>query len=186
MGLIDDHQIPRRREQILKTLAVVSLQLLQTPAAPPLQRLDRIQRADHLVMLAPQVVVRVRGRLAEGRQFRGLDKAEGLAKMQVQLRLPLPHQPLRRHDQDALDQAAQLQLAQDQASLDGLAETHLIRQQVAHPRAADRALQGIELMRQRHHAGVARRQQQVVRQCVQHLGRGRGVQDLRQVGGGAR
>ena len=132
-------------------------------------------------MHAPQVLFlshAAAAPLPEGSKLGRLDELEFLAEVQAHFRLPLAHQPLGRHHQDALHPAAQLQFAQHQAGLDGLAKAHLIGQQVADAVAADRAVQCIELMRQRHHAGLDRRQQQVVLQCIQQLGSRRGVQDL--------
>jgi len=155
--------------------------LLQAPAAPAFQRLNRIQRADHLVVHAPQVLFLARAAAAplpEGRQLGRLDELELLAEVQAHFCLPLAHKPLGRHYQDALHPATQLQLAQHQAGLDGLAEAHLIGQQVADTVAADGAIQCVKLVRQWHHAGLDRRQQQVVLQRIQQLGCRRGVQDL--------
>jgi hypothetical protein len=69
--------------------------------------------------------------LPEGRQFGRLDELQLLAEVQAHLGLPLAHQPLGRHHQHALGHAAQLQFAQDQPGLDGLAQAHLVGQQVA-------------------------------------------------------
>ena len=132
-------------------------------------------------MHAPQVLFLARAATAplpEGRQLGRLDELELLTKVQTHFRLPLAHQPLGRHHQDALHPATQFQFAQHQAGLDGLAETYLIGQQVANAVAADGTVQRIELVRQWHHAGLDGRQQQVVFQRIQQLGRRRGVQNL--------
>ena len=132
-------------------------------------------------MHAPQVLFLARAAAAplpEGRQLGRLDELELLAEVQAHFGLPLAHQSLGRHHQDALHPATQFQFAQHQAGLDGLAQAHLIGQQVANAVAADGAVQRIELVRQRHHAGLDGRQQQVVLQRIQQLGRRCGVQDL--------
>ncbi len=116
--------------------------------------------------------------MPEGRQLGRFDELELLAKVQAHFGLPLTNQPLGRHHQDALHPATQLQFAQYQAGLDGLAKTDLVSQQVTNAVAADRAVQRIELMRQRQHAGLDRCQQQVVLQRIQQLGCRRSVRDL--------
>ena len=78
--------------------------------------------------------------------------------VQAHFGLPLAHQSLGRHHEDALHPATLFLFAQHHAGLDGLAETHLIGQQVANAVAAHRAVQRVELVRQRHHAGLDRRQ----------------------------
>ena len=132
-------------------------------------------------MHAPQVLFLARttaAPLAEGRQLGWLDELKLLAEVQTHFRLPLAHEPLGRNHQDALHSTTQLQLAQHQTGFDGLAETYLVSEQVADAVAADRAVQRIELVRQRYHAGLNGRQQQVVLQRIQQLGSRRGVQDL--------
>ena len=185
VGFVDDDQIPRRRDQVLEALAVVGVELLQAPAAPTFHGLHRVQGTNHLVVHAPQVLFLARAAaapLAEGRQLGRLDELKRLAKVQAHFRLPLAYQPLGRHHQDALHPATQFQLAQHQTGLDGLAQAHLIGQQVADTVAADGAVQCVELVRQRHHAGLDRRQQQVVLQRIQQLGCRRGVQNLLHIG----
>ena len=43
MRLVNDHQIPRCRNQVLKPFAVVIVQLVQAPALAALDRFDRVQ-----------------------------------------------------------------------------------------------------------------------------------------------
>ena len=59
--------------------------------------------------------------LAEGRQLGRLDELELLAEVQAHFGLPLAHQSLGRHHQDALHPATQLQFAQHQPGFDGFA-----------------------------------------------------------------
>ena len=132
-------------------------------------------------MHAPQVLFLARAAAAplpEGCQLGRLDELELLTEVQAHFGLPLAHETLGRHHQDALHPAAQFQFAQDQAGLDRFTEAHLIGQQVANAVAADGAVQCIELVRQWHHAGLDGRQQQVVLQRIQQLGCRRGVEDL--------
>ena len=132
-------------------------------------------------MHAPQVLFLARAAAAplpEGCQLGRLDELELLTEVQAHFGLPLAHETLGRHHQDALHPAAQFQFAQDQAGLDRFTEAHLIGQQVANAVAADRAVQRVKLVRQRHHTGLDGRQQQVVLQRIQQLGRRCGVQDL--------
>ena len=116
--------------------------------------------------------------LPEGGQFCRVDELKLLTEVQAHLGLPLAHQPLGRHHQHALGHAAQLQFAQDQPGLDGLAQAHLVRQQVANAVLAHGSVERIELVRQRDDAGLDGRQQQVVLQGVQQLGRRCGVEDV--------
>ena len=127
---VDDHQIPRRRNQILEALPVVGAELFEAPAAPPFERLHGIERADDLIMQTPQVLLVV-APLPECGKLGRFDELEMLPEMQPHLGLPLPDQPLRRHHQDSLRHAAQLELAQDKPGLDRLAEPHLVGQQVS-------------------------------------------------------
>ncbi len=132
-------------------------------------------------MHGPEVVV-ILGALgapgAKGCQLGGFDKAQVLAKMQTHLRLPLPDQAFGGHHQHPSHHAAQFQLAQDQASLDGLAQAHLVRQQVANAVAAHGPVQRVQLVGQWHHTGLDRGQQQVVFQGIQQLCGCRRMQDL--------
>ena len=98
--------------------------------------------------------------------------------MQPHLGLPLPDEPLGRHHQDPLRHAAQLELAQDEPGFDRLAEAHLVGKQISDAVPAHGPVERIELVRQRHDAGLDGRQQEVFLQRVQQLRRRRSVQDV--------
>ena len=85
--------------------------------------------------------------LPERRQFGGFNELKFLAKVQPHFSLPLTHQPLRCNDQDASRHPTQFQFAENQARFNGLAQPHLIRQQVANAVAAHGTVQRIQLMR---------------------------------------
>ena len=58
---------------------------------------------------------------------------ELLVEVHHHLGNPLSDQSLRCDDQRALDQPAELESPQDEPGLDGLAQTDLVRQEIAHP-----------------------------------------------------
>ena len=91
---------------------------------------------------APQVLIFVDGaRLTECAQTAGNNESEVLVEVALHFRLPLQHQSRRSDDQDSPHEAANLQLTQDEPSFDRLAQTDLVRQQVADAVAGDSALQ---------------------------------------------
>ena len=61
MGFVDDDQVPSGRNQVLEPLTVVAGKLLLAPTAARVHRLHRVERADHLVVHAPEVFVLVDG-----------------------------------------------------------------------------------------------------------------------------
>ena len=181
MGLVDDHQVPAGGHQVFEAVAVVQRHLLAAPAPPAIDGLHRIQGTDDLVMGAPEVLF-LGAPLFEGRQIGTFDVLQALAEVQPHFRLPLANQPLRRHDQDALDAATKLQLTQHQPGFDGLAQADFVRAQVPDAIPTHGPVQRVELVRQGHDAALDRGQQQVVLQRVLQLGGGHGMQHL--VGGG--
>ena len=66
----------------------------------------------------------------------------------LHFRYPLGGDIFGRDDQGSAHQPAQLEFAHDQPGLNGLAETHLVGQQVTHTVARDGAGQGVNLVRQ--------------------------------------
>ena len=82
-------------------------------------------------MHAPEVLVLVDGaNLTKRGQAAREDQPEILAEMALHLRLPLQHQTGRRDDEDPAHETADLQLAQDKARFDRLAETDLVGQEI--------------------------------------------------------
>ena len=79
--------------------------------------------------------------------------------MGLHFRHPLGSDAFGRDDQDSPNQPAQLELAHDQTGLDGLAETHLVGQQIAHTVSGDGPGQGVDLVRQRDDVGLHGSQQ---------------------------
>lgn len=149
MGLIDHDQIPARVDQIVEALAVVAGYLLRAPATAGLHRLDGIEGADHLVVPLPEVLFWANAQqLPPGGEVAGLHEVEGLVEVGVELTDPLADQTSRGDHQKALGQAANLELANDQASLNGFAEPHLVGQQVADTVSRHSPLQRLELVRQ--------------------------------------
>ena len=92
MGLVHDDQIPVHLSQ----------------AGQDLLALRQIQRRHHLRLLHPLVHAELRSQLAP------LQHDERLVELLLQLALPLEREVRRRDDQDALGEAAQLQLADQQ------------------------------------------------------------------------
>jgi hypothetical protein len=84
---------------------------------------------------------------------------ELLVEVGLHFRHPLGSDSLRRDDQCPTHQSAQFELAHDQPGLDGLAETHLVGQQVAHAVTGDGPRQGVDLVRQRNDVGLHGSQQ---------------------------
>ncbi len=162
---VDDHQIPRRRNQVLEALPVVGAELFEAPAPPPFERLHGIQRADDLIMQTPEVLFVV-APLPEGGKLGRFDELEVLPEMQPHLGLPLADQPFGRDHQDPLRHAAQLELAQDEPGFDRLAEAYLVGEQISNAVPAHGPVEGIELVRQRHDARLDGRQQEVFLQRV--------------------
>jgi hypothetical protein len=123
---VHDHQVPAGVDKVFKAVAVRRVHLLLRPATAPIQRLDRIHGTDDLIVGVPEVLVAcypfVRG------YARGLQELKLLPKVRAHLGNPLRHQPLGRDHENAPDEAAQLQLAQDQPGLDRLAQANLVGQ----------------------------------------------------------
>ena len=180
MRLVDHHQVPASRDQVLEAPLVVGGDPLPRPAAAPRERLHAIERTDHLVSGAPDVVVvRPAGHRVE---VAGVGDAERLPEVELHLRLPLGGEPLWRDDEDALRQAAKLELADDETRLDRLAESDLVREQVTDVSLLRGALQRVELVRQRGHAGAHGREQDLGGERLLHARRGRPVHDRIQRG----
>jgi len=178
---VHDDQVPAGGDQVLEPLPVVLAHLGRAPAAPLVQRLDRVHRHDHLrkhlpgiggqnlqVGIALFAVSRARHR---GDPFQGLDvlgehELEGLAEVEAHLADPLAHQSLRGDDQRPLDQPAKLELPQNESGLDGLAQADLVRQEIAHAVVGDGAGQGPYLVRKRDDGGLDGSEQDVLGQGV--------------------
>ncbi len=84
---------------------------------------------------------------------------ELLVEVGLHFRHPLSGNTFGRDNQGSAHQSAQLEFAHDQPGLDGLAETHLVGQQVAHAVAGDGPGQGVDLVRQRNDVGLHGSQQ---------------------------
>lgn len=69
-----------------------------------------------------------------------------LMEVGAHLRHPLGHQPLGGDHQRPSHQATELELAQDQPGLDGLAQPDFIGQEVTHAVAGNRPSQGTDLV----------------------------------------
>jgi len=169
MGLVQDHQVPARQQQAFEAVAVPGGDPGCRPPATLLEGLDRIQAADHLVV-AKEGMVRLFP--LAGLEVRPEDQVELLAEMEPHLLHPLGHEPLGGNHRGPPDQSPELQLPEDQPGLHGLAQAHLVGQQVAHPIASQGLGQGVDLVGQGKHGAL---------QGSQHLLLG---QDLADAGGG--
>ena len=141
--LVEDQQV----ERALIVGSVVALlaldHLVQQPlglgAAQPGQRDDRQrvhpERVRRAAVTTPQLV-----------QLRGVDDREVQAELLGHLVLPLHHQPRRADDHDPLRAVPQQQFQRDQASLDRLAQAHVVGEQQVHPGRLDRAGDRLELV----------------------------------------
>ena len=177
MGLVDDDQVPAGRSQVLETVAVVRGHAIAGPAPAPVQGLDRVHRADDLVVGLPDVVFL--GDAAERGEVARDEEAELLVEVGAHFRDPLGDESLGRHDQRAAHRATQLELAHDEPCLDRLAQADLVRQQVADAVVRDRTRQGADLVRQGDHRRLDGRQQDVLGQGVGDSGRRRQVGEPR-------
>ena len=143
VGLVDDDQVPSGRNQVLEPLTVVAGELLLAPTAAGIHRLHGVQRADDLIVHAPEVVILVDGAgLTQSRQAAGKDQAEILPEVPLHFRLPLQNQAGGRNDENPANKPPYLQLAQDQARFDRLAEPDFVSKEIADAIPGDRPLQG--------------------------------------------
>ena len=84
------------------------------------------------------------------RMIAAFDDLELLVELLLQLALPLEGEVGRADDEDALDQAAQLQFADQQAGHDRLARAGVVGEQEAHPRELEQiVVNRLKLVRQR-------------------------------------
>ena len=114
VGFVDDDEIPTGGHKVLESLAVVGADSLRCPTAPSVDRLDCIQRADHLIVELPQVALIVDAReLAPSGKVSGNDRPEILVEVRTHFGYPLRDEARWRDHEYALGQAAQLEFAQD-------------------------------------------------------------------------
>ena len=177
MRLIDDDQVPARGGQVLEALAVVLCHSLTGPPSASVERLDRVQRADDLIARPPHVVGA--GETTERGEVARDERAELLREVSAHLRDPLVDQSLGRHYQRPANHTSQLELAHDQPGFDSLPQAHFVRQQVADEVPARRPRQRLNLMRQRDHRRLDRRQQSILRQRLGDPAGGRHVGEPR-------
>src|SRR5690606_40784726 len=98
-------------------------------------------------MALPEVVFP--GDAAVGGEVTRDEQAELLPEVGAHLRYPLGHQALRGDHQRPPYQAPELELPHDETRLDGLAEAHLVRQEIAHAVIGNGPGESPNLMRQR-------------------------------------
>ena len=133
MGLVHDDEVPAGAEQAL---------------AGVLDARDPGDRGDDLVSFLPGVLAVV------GAQHVAADDVELLAELVLQLALPLEGEVGRRDDQRPLDQAAGLQLLEQQARHDRLAGPGVVGEEEADARQLEEVVvDRLELVRQRIDAG---------------------------------
>ena len=142
VGLVDDDEVPVGAEQAL--LGVLDAR-------------DPGDRGDDLVALLPGVLAVV------GAEHVAADDLEVLAELVLQLALPLEGQVGRRDDERALDQAADLQLLEQQPRHDRLAGARVVGEQEADAGQLEEVVvDRLELVRQRIDAGDREREVRVV------------------------
>ena len=130
---VDDDEIPVAAEQAF--LGVLDAR-------------DPGDRRDDLVLVLPGI------RAVVGAQHVAADDLEVLAELVLHFALPLEGEIGRRDDQRALDQAADLQLLEQQAGHDRLARARIIGQEEADARQLHEVVvDGLKLVRQRIDAG---------------------------------
>ena len=96
---------------------------------PRLHRLDGIKGANDLVKRGPDILA---GRYAPiAGKIGGREEAKFLAEVRLHFGHPLRDESLRRDDQNAPSQAAQLEFAHDESGLDGFAQADFIGEQEA-------------------------------------------------------
>ena len=106
--------------------------------------LGQVQGGDDLVLLQPLVDAKLIADVA------ALEHEELFVELLLELALPLKRQIGGTHDQDALDQASKLELADQQAGHDGLARTRVVGEQEPHAGELEEMLvNGFKLVRQR-------------------------------------
>ena len=120
---VNDDQIPIRMDDIQKTFHIVFVDLFLCPALASSDRLDGIQRTNHIIAQHVRVVgaVGVQAHCAAGclqQLSRSLNLAwyeqmELFIEMNFHFRNPLFCQSGRRNDQNAADQSAQLEFPND-------------------------------------------------------------------------
>lgn len=98
--------------------------------------------------------------------------------MKTHLTDPLADKPLWSNDQRFLDQPAKFEFTHDQTSLDGLAQTNFIRQQIAHAVVCNGAGQGTKLVRKRNDRRFDGREQDILGQCICYASGGSDVGDF--------
>ena len=156
VGLVDDQKVPRLRRQktapSLDGSGALRRRQDQRPTIPRIAR--RARRAAGRHRRLDEVVEASTGkdRHVEGRFF-------------PQLFLPLAQNRFGHQDQRPPDAARNPQTTQQQRGFDGLAEPHLVRQQIALWKLARRVadhpqLMGPRLHRARRHRQIARRRQE--------------------------
>ena len=151
---VHDDQVPAGGNKILESFAVVLTHLGSGPATALVQGLDRIHRHDHLWKHGPRVaghglrVFLTRDSGLGTRDCRNAakrfdiirqDKLKTFVEVGLHFGHPLAHQSLRGDDERPLDQASELKFPHDETGLDGLAQTDLVRQEIAHPVVGDGA-----------------------------------------------
>ena len=172
VGLVDDHQVPLGAQQLAHPVRQVLLAgvagALAGCALGAVGCGEILGGADHPVSQGPDVLAGVL--FAQPGDPLGVIEGEWLVELGVQLPEPLAGEVRRGDDQHPLDHAAGAQLLQHQAGLDGLAQAHLVRQQVAVRRVLHHPMGYEHLMRLDLQAGVGQGGQLIVlvRQAQPH------------------
>ena len=132
VGLVDDHEVGTRLEEVVSPLA--GLHVVETDDRVPMYREDALARRN-----APLQATR-----APGGDGGGADLEPNL-----QLSDPLVHEMRRTEDDGAIDVAAVEQLARDEQGLDRLPYPDVVRDEQAHRIELERHEQRHELVRPR-------------------------------------
>ena len=129
--LVDDHQIPAHLRQSGQYVGA----------------LCQVERGDDLTLLQPLVDPELFADVT------ALEHDELLVEFLVELALPLEREVRGTDDQRPFDEAAQLELTDQQAGHDGLAGARVVGEQEAHARQLEEVLvHGFELVGKRVHS----------------------------------
>ena len=92
MRLVHDYQVPPSGNQVTESFLVVAVQSLSCPTSTAFKRLDRINRANDLIELSPDIVVS--HQVPDGREITGREKLELLVEVGPHFLDPLDNKPL--------------------------------------------------------------------------------------------
>ena len=143
MRLVDDHHVPTGIDQRTEARRIVRINLLWAPSSPTAQRLDGIDRANHLIEHAPRIETTIHGKPLWA------DSNELFAEPLRHLSDPLQLDSLWSNDNNTAQPPAGFHLRQDCPSGDGLSKTDLVTDRQPNRIQRERTLQRGQLMWQK-------------------------------------